>query len=1101
MRWILVMVAALFAVCVGCADNEVGTIQTPPEIVILSPDDDETIPEYAIDELIEVVASVDDSFDAPQAVQVNWSTSYLDDDGVQQELDLGPTGVGEDGRTTLVTSNLAIAVHTIRATATDTDGLQASDYVNVSVIEMDEIPDVEIGSPEDGDIFQEGDDVNFLAVASDDHGPSTLTVAWHSNLDGFLGGDPAAPNGMITLVVDDLSPGDQEVTVWVTDEAGNSGSDMVAFVVEATNQPPTDPVVYIIPAGPLTDDDLTCVADGSADPEGGVVTFEFAWDQNGSPTGWSSDVVPASQTTRHDEWICRVTAYDDELVAGNEVSATVIIDNSLPSYSSVSLAPNPAYEDDELECTPYGWADPDGDAEGAQFEWFVNATLVAGATSDTLFGADFDHFDTVECSVYPDDGVDLGQVRDSNPVEILNTTPEAPDLEFLPSPPRVDQDLLCNIAAAVVDPDPDTHTFEYEWFRDGVFDASLTNDTVPYSEITMGDEWTCRARAWDGYEFGPWAEITETVLPYAGDLVITEIMVDPDAVGDTLGEYFEVYNTSNNLIPLDGWIIEDGVNELHQVTSGGTANIYPGDYFVFGVNGNAGTNGGVTVDYQYADISLSQGYDGIVLSLGGVVVDEVQYDWGITFPLATGTSMILDPTLISDLANDQGANWCGSTTLIDATGDFGTPGDHNDACECWDSDDDLDGYGDDPACDPSMLDCDDADASIHPGAEDICDDGIDQDCDGIDRECTCAETDLDGDGYGTAVVCADIDCDDTNPAVHPGAVEICNGIDDDCDIDVDEGYDNDGDGVATCMGDCDDNNDAVFPGNPETCDAYDNDCNGLVDEGYNVPGCTVFYLDQDGDMYGQTNAYVCSCAPDGNYTAQDYGDCDDGDPAVNPGATEVCDDVDNDCDGNVDEAWGDCTVANGVAGCVAGDCVIDSCDPDWFDMDSDYFTGCEVEQDEWEAHGGDSCANAVNQWAPFTDYPGISETITGNIAYDHFFPTVDEDWYYITATDVPDVDGSCDTFDVEVFFSGNPNSDFKFEIYDTGCNLWATPGNACGNDLTEFNWDASGECPCTNAVTEGYELCTDNSITFIVRVYRVQGGPDGNAYMLTVSNG
>ncbi len=1101
MRWLWAIVAVLFLVCWGCADNEVGTIQTPPEIAILSPDDSETIPEYAIDELIEVVASVDDSFDAPQAVGVNWSTSYLDDDGVQQEVDLGPTGVGEDGRTTLVTSNLAVAVHTIRATATDSDGLQASDYVNVSVIEMDQIPDVEIGSPEDGDVFQQGDDINFLAVADDDHGPTALTVAWHSNLDGYLGGDPAAPNGMITLVVNDLSPGDQEVTVWVTDEAGNSGSDLVSFVIQATNQPPTDPVVYIIPAGPMTDDDLTCVADGSVDPEGGVVTFEFAWDLDAAPTGWSSDVVPASQTERHDEWTCRVTPYDDELAAGNEISAVVIIDNSLPSFSSVTLAPNPAYEDDDLECTPYGWADPDGDAEGAQFEWYVNATMIAGATSDILTGGDFDHFDTVECTVYPDDGVDLGQPRTSNPVEILNTPPEAPALAFLPSPPRVDQDLICDVTTTPVDPDPDTHTFEYEWFKDGVFQAALTTDTVLAADLSLGEEWTCRARAFDQYEYGPWAEITEMVLPYAGDLVITEIMVDPDAVADTLGEYFEIYNTSADLIHLDGFLIQDGVNETHEVASGGTAYIYPGDYFVFGNNGNAGTNGSVSVDYQYADFNLAQGFDGVILSFGGVTVDEVQYDWGLTFPLATGASMILDPTLISDLSNDQGANWCGSTSLIVSGGDFGTPGGHNDPCECWDSDDDLDGYGDDPACDPGMLDCDDADDTIHPNAFDVCDDGIDQDCDGADRECTCAETDLDGDGYGTVAVCPDIDCDDSDPAVHPGAVEICNGIDDDCDTDVDEGYDNDGDGVATCMGDCDDNNDAIYPGNPEVCDGFDNDCNTLVDEGFNLPGCTVYYLDQDQDGYGQTNAYICACAPDGNYTTELYDDCDDSDPEMNPGETEICDDKDNNCDGTVDEAWGNCTVSNGTPGCIAGACVIDHCDSGWYDMDSSYGTGCEVQEDVWEAHGGDSCAQTINQWGAFTDYPSTNETIEGNIVYDHFFPTVDEDWYYIDATDTAEADGACDPFDVEVFFSGNPDSDFRFEIYDLSCNLWATPGNACGNDLTEFNWDASGECPCTNTVQDGYELCTDNSLQFIIRVYRIQGGPDGSEYLLTVSNG
>ena len=1086
----------------GCADQQIDTINTPPSVTIVSPDDAAGPPEYTLGELVEIVASVTDSFDAPPDLTISWSTAYVDAEGVQQEIEIGTEPAAEDGRTSVVTSTLPPAVHTIRCTATDSDDLSASDYINIAVLDHDDSPEVEIGSPEEGDSYAEGDEIHFLAVTTDDDDVSQLTVAWHSNLDGYMGGDPAAPNGMITLVTDTLSAGVQEVTVWVTDAASNSDSDTVAFLIEAINLPPSDPTVIITPPGPMTEDDLTCVASGSSDPEGGTVIFEYAWDIDGSPTGWVAEVVPGSQTSRNDDWTCRVTPYDDEALAGNEASATVTIDNTLPAYSSVTLLPSPATEEDELECSPYGWYDPDGDPEGALFEWYVNATLVTGAGADTLDGLDFDHFDEVMCRVFPDDGVDFGTPRDSNLVDIENTAPEEPTLALQPSPPHSDQDLVCVVTTAGYDPDPDTQTYDYEWFADGVLQVTLITDTVPASELLLGTEWACRARAWDGYEYGPWAEITEVVLPYEGDLIITEIMVDPDAVADSLGEYVEVYNNSGQLIQLDGWVLADGVNEIHQVTSGGSAYVYPGDYFVFGANANNGTNGGVVVDYQYADFNLAQGFDGVILTYEGLVVDEVQYDWGLSFPAITGASLILNPTLISPASNDLGANWCGSTSPIVSPGDFGTPGTHNDPCECWDSDDDGDGFGDDPACDPAWLDCDDADDTVYPGATEVCDDGIDQDCDGLDRECTCLETDTDSDGYGTAAICPDIDCDDTDPAVHPGAVEICNGIDDDCDSTTDEGYDGDGDGVATCMGDCDDNNAQVFPGNPEVCDGFDNDCNGTADEGYNLPGCIVYYLDQDADGYGQTGDYVCSCDVDGNYSTEQPDDCDDADGAVNPGATEVCNSIDDNCDGAVDEAWGDCVVADGVAGCSAGQCVIASCNAGYYDMDSDYATGCEAAEDGWESYGGDTCTQAIDGWNAFTDYPSTNESINGNVVYDHFFPTVDEDWYYIEATDTSDVDGSCDPFDVEVFFSTNPNADFRFEIYDTTCNLWTSPGNACGNGLTEFNWDASLECPCANAPDElGYEECTDNSLQFIIRVYRLQGGPDDTYYTLTVSNG
>ena len=172
--------------------------------------------------------------------------------------------------------------------------------------------------------------------------------------------------------------------------------------------------------------------------------------------------------------------------------------------------------------------------------------------------------------------------------------------------------------------------------------------------------------------------------------------------------------------------------------------------------------------------------------------------------------------------------------------------------------------------------------------------------------------DSDGDGHA-----ADQDCDDDDAAVHPGADELCNGVDDDCDEEVDEGLlstvytDADGDGhgdadteaeVCTpaadqvALGDdCDDGDPGVFPDAEELCDGADNDCDGDVDE----DGVSTWYSDADGDGAGDPATAVESCAPeDGDVANGD--DCDDTDEAVNPGATELCDGVDNDCDGSAD---------------------------------------------------------------------------------------------------------------------------------------------------------------------------------------------------------
>ena len=120
-------------------------------------------------------------------------------------------------------------------------------------------------------------------------------------------------------------------------------------------------------------------------------------------------------------------------------------------------------------------------------------------------------------------------------------------------------------------------------------------------------------------------------------------------------------------------------------------------------------------------------------------------------------------------------------------------------------------------------DCNDGDAAIYPGAPEVLN-GFDDNCDGVVDE---GFVDADGDGFAVP-----LDCDDSNAGINPNAPEVFNGLDDDCDGVVDEGFvDADADGWPVPL-DCDDSNAAVYPGAVEVLDGLDNNCDGVVDEGF-----------------------------------------------------------------------------------------------------------------------------------------------------------------------------------------------------------------------------------------------------------------------------
>jgi len=395
----------------------------------------------------------------------------------------------------------------------------------------------------------------------------------------------------------------------------------------------------------------------------------------------------------------------------------------------------------------------------------------------------------------------------------------------------------------------------------------------------------------------------------AGDIVVTEINRQARFGGSTTvndGSWVEVYNNSARTIDLSNWTIARGTTSGEQVAIDPAAALVlaPGDYAVFCDSDNyqgSAVSWPLTCSYVWGDETQGSTYagtyhnnvwylrrdsDAFSLYAGGdrttgTLIDQVAWAWDATngyWPRDARFSASLDPAYLDGTLNDDEAYWCSTTasstgavsnntswrwwdTSSTSNDEHGTPGAANYDCQ---SDLDGDGY--------STTDCDDGDASVNPGATEVCD-GVDNDCDGSIDEAgaTGGSTwyaDADGDGYGDAAA-------STTACSQPS------------------GYVADGT-------DCDDGDATAYPGATEVCDGLDNDCDGSIDEGTTA---STWYADADGDSYGDDATALSTCSPPAGYVTTG-GDCDDAAASVNPGAEEVCNDgLDNDCDASTTCYW------------------------------------------------------------------------------------------------------------------------------------------------------------------------------------------------------
>lgn len=195
--------------------------------------------------------------------------------------------------------------------------------------------------------------------------------------------------------------------------------------------------------------------------------------------------------------------------------------------------------------------------------------------------------------------------------------------------------------------------------------TGLTNGTVYHFEV-----FTRKGSTWSA---GVSTNATPDSAALSNSIMITEIMINPDNSSDTHGEYFEVYNTTDTPIDMNGWIILDTHTDNHTIN---TSVIVPAHGFaVFGRNATTTENSNVTVNYQYSNISIANFVDEIILlNANRTGIDRVDYGSDATWPDPTtgGTAMIYTGSDIED--NNEGSLWTFATVSEGIDVDFGSPG-------------------------------------------------------------------------------------------------------------------------------------------------------------------------------------------------------------------------------------------------------------------------------------------------------------------------------------------------------------------------------------------------------------------------------------------
>ncbi len=453
--------------------------------------------------------------------------------------------------------------------------LGSANYVRGDVIIVTATPDdgTDLGAPvvSLGSTVQNSppDLVGASLSPSDPDDNDTLTCAplGPSDADGdavgytyewFVDGLPVGGNTP-TLTGADFDRGQDIYCVVTPDDGTDDGIPVQSNVVTAVNIPPVVATATLAPDPAYELDILTCTGGGVFDGDGDPVTLAYAWTVNGFGVPIVANSLDGTWFDKNDAVQCAITPNDGVVDGAQVMSNVVVITNTPPSATSVTLAPLTPFTNQDVVATVLGWNDDDGDPENYLWEWTVNAIVVAGATTDTLSSAEFVKGDAIQATATPDDGTDLGLPVVSAATVAQNSLPVIGSVNLTPVAPNIASVLTCT-PSGTTDGDGDGVTYTYAWFVDGVLDPAETGNTVSAPTFAAGQQVYCEVTPNDGDADGATVQSNLVVVgntpPTIASVTLTP---DPAYEGNTLT------CTANGVSDADG----DPVALIYSWTVGG----------------------------------------------------------------------------------------------------------------------------------------------------------------------------------------------------------------------------------------------------------------------------------------------------------------------------------------------------------------------------------------------------------------------------------------------------------------------------------------------------------------------------------------------------